>query len=321
VITQSLDAGHTFDIVFTDLPSLAWLRPAWIEHDLNGRLLYRLQPPHLADVLVDLELASQRYITSRHQKLNIARAIYSLILADETSLPNDIAAWDRYSITLPPINNILTVNSSAPVAQPAATPMPILGTIGNPLARMMSPPNINVPGEQSQPIVFGGLMDTTPAGMTMLVSFETLLSRQHNTGFIMISDEVVPDAADWLVSSTQKQKVYVMQKKIDSFILVCAVAAATSFSPVRRSSNNPASPSPSHACGRNFPFAPVRFFKNMPSSVPVPLYSFTPHFAVLNEQHDILQAARLTATRPHSLFSQCSCSLRHSRAIIHAGST
>jgi hypothetical protein len=53
---QTLDAGHTFDLVFIDLPSLDWLRPAWLEHDLNGRLLYRLQPPHLANVLVDLEL-------------------------------------------------------------------------------------------------------------------------------------------------------------------------------------------------------------------------------------------------------------------------
>jgi hypothetical protein len=56
------------------------------------------------------------------------------------------------------------------------------------------------------------LNDTVPIGC-VVVSFETLLSRQHNTGFIMISDEVVPDAADWLVSSTQKQKVHVMQKK------------------------------------------------------------------------------------------------------------
>ena len=117
---QTLDASHTFDIVFADLPSLAWLRPAWINADLNGRLLYRLQPPHLADVLVDMELASQRYITSRHQKLNISRAIFSLIVADVTSDPANIAAWDRYSLVLPPINNILSVNCTKYRIRPLA---------------------------------------------------------------------------------------------------------------------------------------------------------------------------------------------------------
>jgi hypothetical protein len=42
------------------------------------------------------------------------------------------------------------------------------------------------------------LNDTLPIGC-VVVSFETLLSRLHNTGFTMISDQVVPDAADWLV--------------------------------------------------------------------------------------------------------------------------
>jgi hypothetical protein len=56
------------------------------------------------------------------------------------------------------------------------------------------------------------LNDTVPIGC-VVVSFETLLSRLHNTGFTMISDEVVPDVADWLVSTTQKQKVYVMRKQ------------------------------------------------------------------------------------------------------------
>lgn len=163
---QSLDAGHIFDIVFTDLPSLAWLRPAWIDHDLNGRLLYRLQPPHLADVLVDLELASQRYITSRHQKLNIARAIYSLLVADDTSQPNDIAAWDRYSLTLPPINNILTVVASA--SQPIASSTPTPGTGSNPIVLISPPLNTNVPGERSMPIVLGDSLEATPGGTFQL---------------------------------------------------------------------------------------------------------------------------------------------------------
>jgi hypothetical protein len=62
------------------------------------------------------------------------------------------------------------------------------------------------------------LNDTAPIGC-VVVSFESLLSRNHNTGFIMISDEVVPDVADWLVAHTEglegqtKQKVYVMRKQ------------------------------------------------------------------------------------------------------------
>jgi hypothetical protein len=57
------------------------------------------------------------------------------------------------------------------------------------------------------------LNDTVPIGC-VVVSFETLLSRNHNTGFSMMSDEEVPDVADWLVScSSRPQRVYVMQKK------------------------------------------------------------------------------------------------------------
>ena len=104
---SQLDAGHIFDAIFTDLPSLDWLRPAWNDHDLNGRAILHMQPPHLADVLVDLELSSSRYISSRHQKLSIARAIYRLMAADQRSSPNNVAAWDSHSLHLPPITNLL----------------------------------------------------------------------------------------------------------------------------------------------------------------------------------------------------------------------
>jgi hypothetical protein len=165
---QTLDAGHTFDLVFIDLPSLAWLRPAWLEHDLNGRLLYRLQPPHLADVLVDLELASQRYITSRNQKLNIARAIYTLILADDTSQSSNIAAWDRYSLTLPPINNLLTVNSET------VPPRPPPGTVNNPLV-LSSPSSV---GNDSQ-AAFGSSFVVTPSGTIDLRTPISSATPQH----------------------------------------------------------------------------------------------------------------------------------------------
>jgi hypothetical protein len=161
---QTLDADHIFDIVFTDLPSLAWLKPAWINHDLNGRLLYRLHPPHLADVLVDLELASSRYITSRHQKLNIARAIYSLISADDTSLPSDIAAWDRYSVTLPPFTNLLSTSLEAASVRSHAANTAAQGTVNNPLVLASPPMTTDVPGMVSRPIILGDPLSATPGG-------------------------------------------------------------------------------------------------------------------------------------------------------------
>ena len=171
---QTLDAGHIFDIVFTDMPSLAWLRPAWVDHDLNGRLLFRLQPPHLADVLVDLELASSRYITSRHQKLNIARAIYTLILADDTSLPSDIAAWDRYSLTLPPFSNLLTPGAAASRPQAIAPS----GTSNNPVSLVSPPPNTAV-ADMSQPIVLGDSFASTPGGTINLFTPLSSAPPQH----------------------------------------------------------------------------------------------------------------------------------------------
>lgn len=187
---QTLDAAHIFDIVFTDLPSLAWLRPAWIDHDLNGRLLSRLQPPHLADVLVDLELASSRYITSRHQKLNISRAIYSLITADDTSLPADIAAWDRYSLTLPPFSNLIAANSMpAPAANQAAHPA-MQGTVRHPIVVASPALPIDVPGIASRPIVLGDSFNFTPGGTIELSTPPSVAPQQARPAISQLSAPV-----------------------------------------------------------------------------------------------------------------------------------
>jgi hypothetical protein len=83
-----------FDAVFLDLPSLHALRPHWVNADLHGRALFRLLPTQLADVLADIELSANMRISTRLQRLTIARAIYQIVLQDPAATPMQISAWD-----------------------------------------------------------------------------------------------------------------------------------------------------------------------------------------------------------------------------------
>ena len=128
----SLNAEHIFEAVFIDLPSLSWLRPHWIAADLNGRNILRLQPTQLADVLVDLEQVANIRITSRFQRLNIARAIYILLAADASTSSLIVAAWDLYSLGMPPTPSNSTRIGSAPATLPGSYSNPLL--VGTPPA-------------------------------------------------------------------------------------------------------------------------------------------------------------------------------------------
>ena len=153
-----LSAEHIFEAVFIDLPALSWLRQHWIAADLNGRNILRLPATNLADVLVDLETAAAQRITSRFQRLSIARAIYTLLASDTTTPSETIASWDCYSLGMPPPPPISVQSSSitAPVAHGGTSMRPAIpGTYSHPVAvaSPLHPPTFL--GTAGRPIVIG----------------------------------------------------------------------------------------------------------------------------------------------------------------------
>ncbi len=169
VHVQTLDAALVFDAVFLDLPSLHALRPHWVQADLHGRAIFRLLPSQLADVLADIELSSGLRISTRNQRLTIARTIYQLIANDPFASPAQISAWDTYSLglTLP--------------SQALASPFPAFDQLGS-ATNPITSPAMQLAGSASQPltIVSPPLHMVSPSGTIVLP--DTPNSSQHPSG-------------------------------------------------------------------------------------------------------------------------------------------